>query len=55
MVKTLVLDVDFDEKSSILMDNPTIANPTNRQTEKKEVFNEGEVQKTRYSLRERKG
>ena len=43
MVKTLVLDVDFDEKSSILMDNPTIANPTNRQTEKKEVFNEGEV------------
>ena len=43
MVKTLVLDVDFDERSSILMDNPTIANPTNRQTDKKESFHEGEA------------
>eukprot|EP00347_Sterkiella_histriomuscorum_P013500 403364481 len=31
MVKTLVLDVDFDEKSSVLMENPSISNPTNRQ------------------------
>jgi len=30
MVKTLVLDVDFDEKSTILFENPSISNPTGR-------------------------
>ena len=33
MVKTLVLDVDFDEKASVLLENPTIQNPTNRMNE----------------------
>ena len=50
IVKTLVLDPDFNEGAAELMMNPTIANPTNRQAQKEAP----EPVTSRYSLRTRK-
>ncbi|CDW77868.1 UNKNOWN [Stylonychia lemnae] len=55
MVKTLVLDTEFDQNSAILMDNPTISNPTNRISESKQTPIKQEGQRnSSYSLRTRR-
>ena len=53
MVKTLVLDVDFDEKSTILFENPSISNPTGRLPSAEKQGGKATPQPRKYGLRTR--